>query len=413
MAGAQLRAGKVAVEHVKGLDGTPEASVLGSNLKTSAEMAAFANGVFGHAVEYEDDIDPDRTGPFTVWPVVFSLAEKLNLPGRSIIEALVVGVEVQSRLGLACPGVRRRGFLTMNLFGNFGATAAAVKLLKLNVDQARVALGIAASSAGGLRYQAGDMAHYFETGSACRNGVMAAMLSKIGASAHNDVFEHPRGFCHTFAGEGGYSLEKLVEGFGTPFRVHEVAVKKYPCCFMNHRIIDGVLELVDQHNIASDDVESVEVEVNPAVPETLCYAEPTTGEQSRFSLQNSVAAALLGEKFGQETFTDAKVRDPKFKATRQKIKMIVHPDWEALPQSGVNPVTITLRDGRKYTKVCEFPRGAPPGPPLNRTEIETKYLDCVKPLLSNTHIAESLGLIWDLENLSDVNRLMHIAALEG
>jgi len=58
------------------------------------------------------------------------LAEKLGLSGKDVLAAIIVGHEVQARIGLACVPATERGFFSVPVFGNFGAAASAAKLLK-------------------------------------------------------------------------------------------------------------------------------------------------------------------------------------------------------------------------------------------------------------------------------------------
>ena len=108
------------------------------------------------------------------------MAEKLGLSGKDVLAAIIVGHEVQARIGLACVPATERGFFSVPVFGTFGAAASAAKLLKLDKKQIMVALSIAASQAAGTIRQSSTMSHFVETGFSARNGLVAAMLAKEG-----------------------------------------------------------------------------------------------------------------------------------------------------------------------------------------------------------------------------------------
>lgn len=91
-----------------------------------------------------------------------------------------------------------------------GAATAASKILKLNAQETRRALGIAASLAGGLRLNFGTMTKPFHAGNASKNGVVAALLAKRGMTAYENILEGPIGFC-TIWGPGAEDLLKRLK----------------------------------------------------------------------------------------------------------------------------------------------------------------------------------------------------------
>ncbi len=103
LAGAKEPASKIAINFIKEIGGTPEATVMGAGFKSSATNAAFIGGITPHAIEVEDGSRPGSGSPITVAPVSFSLGEKMGLSGSDIIESFVIGFEIQARIAAACP----------------------------------------------------------------------------------------------------------------------------------------------------------------------------------------------------------------------------------------------------------------------------------------------------------------------
>ncbi|MBI2906928.1 MAG: MmgE/PrpD family protein [Chloroflexi bacterium] len=403
-------ASKIVSKLVREMGGTPEAGVVGAGFKTSAVNAALANGTIGHAAEWESSSFPDGGSAMALFPVVFALGEKLRLSGRDVLQGTIVGHEVQSRIGLACaPFSRERGYLNLSLFGSLGAAAAAAKLLGLDVERSRMALGIAASHTGGYSRQASTMTHYLETGLSCSEGLMAAMLAKEGFTADKDILEdadYP-GFGTHIAGEGRYDTEKVLKDLGNPFRIEAIAMKGHPCCNFQHRILDGTLQLINEHNISCDEVERVEAEVSPSTPQFVDRPDPAGGEEARFSIYHGVAAALLERRIGASTFTDEKALDPVFREAGRKLKLVVHPEWERGVFTGVNIVTIKLKDGREFSTTVEKPKGDP-GVPFTTEELIARFEGCAEGILAGEQVNRAIELILDLENLKDVSELMEI-----
>ena len=411
--GSTLPAGKIVTRLIKEMGGTPEAGVIGGGFKTSAPNAALANGNFVHAAEWEGDSRPEMVSLMTIFPVVFPLAEKLGASGKDVLEAAITAHEVQSRIGLACLPATGRGFFAVPVFGNFGAAIVGAKLLKLDVEPIKVALSIAASQAAGTLRQHSTMTHFIETGFACRNGVMAAILAKEGFNADTNILEDNNrgvGFGSAVAGKEGYHMEKVTEGLGKQFRVDLVDTKNFPCHSLQQRALEAALLLVKEHDIAYEAVETVEVEMKPGVAHEIDLPDPPDGEHTRVSVQHGVAGVLLEKKVGRDTFTEEKRVDPRFKEARRKVKAIIHPEWQDGPDFEI--VTIKLKDGKKHSLKRETWRGYHTSP-LTTEELTTKYKDATADSLSPGQIDRSLELVLNLETLKDVSELMKMVTFPG
>ena len=413
--GSTLPAGKIVIKFVKEMGGVSEAGVIGGGFKTSAPNAALANGNFAHAAEWEGDSRPEMVSAMTLFPVVFPLAEKLGSSGKDVLAATIIAHEIQSRIGLACLTATGRGFFAVPVFGNFGATVITAKLLKLNVAQITVALGITASQAAGTLRQHSTMTHFVETGFACRNGVMAALLAKEGLTADTNILEdtsHGVGFGSAVAGKEDYHIERVTEGLGEQFRTDLIDTKNFPCHSLQQRPLEAALHLVKEHNISYDEVAGVEVEVNPGTAHEIDLLEPSDGEHTRVSLQHGIAGVLLEKKVGRDTFTEEKLADSKFKEARQKIKLIAHPEWPIKWPEGFDIVTIKLKNEKKYSVKWEAWRGYHKTP-MTVDELVAKYKDATGDVLSPNQADRSLELVLNLENLKDVSELMKIVTFPG
>ena len=183
--------------------------------------------------------------------------------------------------------------------GQCGRGCASAKMLKLTVKETVMALSLAASQASGIARQTGTGAHLFESGAAGRNGICAATLAKLGFTGNPTILEGPSGLADLVAGEREFELSDTS-------RIMEVGMKKYPCCYLMHRNIDGALELIKTHQISYDNVESIEVGLNYTVSLYLKYQQPDNGEDASFSLPHTIAACFLEGHVFFDTFTDEK-----------------------------------------------------------------------------------------------------------
>ena len=146
------------------------------------------------------------------------------------------------------------------------SAAAAASILRLMTNQVRAAFGIAASAAGGMFRQQGSMVKPFHVGNGARNGVEAALLAAKGFTADEAIIENPIGFCDTFFfGDNTCDYEKMLAGSGKPFYVESpgLSFKLHPCSAPQFLAADATLHLVRQHSIRFEDIESVELRLNP------------------------------------------------------------------------------------------------------------------------------------------------------
>jgi 2-methylcitrate dehydratase PrpD len=406
--GAQMQVSRLMVDYVREQGAPPEAAVIGHGFKTSAQWAAVLNCTASHCTELEDVAWPDATYTCFLIPTVFALGEKLRASGRDVLEAIVIGYEIASRPGviLADAGGVARGWLTGALLGTAGVAAAAAKMMRLTPEQTHHALAVAASFGAGLNRQTGSGAHVIEPGFAGRNGIMAAELAARGLTGNPTIFEGRAGFWDAIAGQPEIEFPL---GRGADFRVMAVGMKKYPCCYLTQRIIDGVLELRARHGLSAEDIEQVEIGVNAIFPQILKYPEPGNAEEARFSLPHIIASAISGESMSVDTFTEAKVKDPALAAQRAKVKMTVHPEWGQAQLGEKNTLAITTRDGRVLEKVCVTAKGDPEYP-LTREEVLASFRTYTDAVMAKDAQSRAAALLGDLESVPDVSELMALFA---
>jgi 2-methylcitrate dehydratase PrpD len=400
MAGVNTPAGEAVGSYIKECATVEEAGVLGAGFRTSAEYAALANGTLSHSTELEDDTFPEGIYSVGIFPGVLALGEKLHVSGKEVIEAFVIAWDIAAKLSM--PTIQMLAGRGMRpAFTTIGVAAASAKMLKLGVEKTTMAVSIAASHTHwAVLSQTGTGAHLYEAGLAGRNGIVSAILAKHGLMGQPDILEIPRGYLEGVAGEA-YLLPKL----GEPYRVKDVGIKKYPCCYLEMHLIDGFIELIDAHSISADDVESVQVDVSPVFFNYVRFQHPKDEEEARFSLPHSIACCFLDKRPWIESYTAERVSNPQVAAFRDRVKMVVHPEWATpeLPWGGEIPIAIRLKDGTEYRKVC--PKITDPII-VSDEEVIDKYMKCALRVLSRSRAEQVAGIILSLEKVEDISELM-------
>src|SRR4051812_31447619 len=139
-----LGVGRLSIEYAKSQGTAAQASVVGGGFKCAMQDAAYANGTLAHALDYDAMWYPLNPPESPTLPAIFAIAEYHLLSGSKVIEAIATAFEVQARIRLASTGMEiGTGFHKPGVMGVFGATAAAIKVLHLNHDQALMALALA------------------------------------------------------------------------------------------------------------------------------------------------------------------------------------------------------------------------------------------------------------------------------
>ena len=405
LAGSAETSGRIVNDFVRAEGAEGGSTVIGAGMRRSASMAALANGTMAHALDY-DDVGLHIGHPsVAVVPAALAIGEEIGASPRDVIDAVVLGFEVASRIGEGSKGAAyRKGYHGTEIFGVFGAAAAAGRLLGLDLDAMQRAFGVAGSEAGGVRANFGTMTKPLHAGATGRSGVMAAKLARDGFTADPNIIETKVGFGPAILGE--YDLETMTQGLGDGFVVEDgVAIKKYPCCYGNHTTVDGVLNLMTANNLSYDDVREITIDTSPFLPDLLIYPRPVTGLQGKFSLQYNVAAAMVDRKLTRDTFTTAHVTQDRLQQAIDKVR--TNPTREG---AGV-AIHVTTRDGRSIDWNQEIARGSH-ADPLTRDELAAKFEDNASLVLDAAQINRVVDLVERLDELPSLKELTDIVITE-
>lgn len=389
-----------------------ESTLLTQRIKTSAQYAAFGNGIIAHVLDFDDYEVPSMAHPsVTVLPAVLALGERQGASGKECLEAYLVGMEVISKVGRGInPNHYDKGWHSTGTLGTLGAASASSKLLGLDFEKVRMALGIAASTSSGLRGNFGTMTKAFHAGHAARNGMESAMLVSMGFTAGKDILESDLGFCRIFTEGENFEPRKIIEGLGAPFSILSpgVGIKLYPSCAATHSFLDGIFDLICQYDIKAEEVDSIECGIFYRYPKMLIHANPQTGLEGKFSLEFCIALALQERKVSIGQFTDSKVKEPGIQQLIKKIKKEV---TEEAGKKGTDyPIAIITLHGKNeknYSCRVEKRRGSPVNP-LSHEEVIEKFMDCAQLNYSASQSQRILDTVMKIEKVKDIGELIRL-----
>ena len=380
--------------------GPREATVLGRGDRLDIMLAALMNGTTSHTFDFDDThlktvIHP--SGP--VASAILALAERKPVRGDAFVHAFILGVEAECRIGNAVyPSHYDVGWHITATTGVFGAAAAAGKLLGLSEQQMVWALGIAATQSSGVREMFGTMVKPMHPGNAARNGLLAALLASKNFTSAEQGIEGRRGFANVLATARNYA--EITEKLGETWEISLNTYKPFACGIVEHPIIDGCIQLRNEHKLKADDIEGISVRVHPLVLELTGKKTPQTGLEGKFSVYHSAAVGVIHGAAGEEQYSDEVVRDPRVIALRDKVTAVV--------EKGVHEdqahVSITLKGGKVLEKYVEHAVGSL-GRPMSDGDLETKFRGLADGILSSAESDKLIRLCWDVGTLKDAGEV--------
>jgi 2-methylcitrate dehydratase PrpD len=409
IAGTDEPAAAIARAALGGGDGP--CTVIASPARVGPLDAALVNGVAAHALDYDDThwaLHGHASAP--ILPAVLALAEARGMAGRDLTAAFVAGVEVACQLGAWLnPAHYDAGFHATGTLGAFGAAAGCARLLGLEAEAFRHALGLAAAQAAGLKSSFGTMAKPLQAGRAAANGVLAALLAERGFTADPNALEAHQGFAATHLAGRAAPVPDTMEGPPARFAILDTLFKRHASCHLTHAAIECALALRAKHRIDPAAIERMDVVVAPGCLDVCNIAEPRTGLEAKFSLRMTTAMALLGDDTGDPAaFSDARAGAPDLTSlvarvaigsrpgplTRAQVRMrmVGGAAHEASHDTGAPERDLARQEARleaKFTRLVTPVMGAPRTRELAACVIRLDALDSVREMTALLAGAES------------------------
>lgn len=340
--------------------GNPQASGVGQTERTSAQNAAFYNGLISHALEYDDTNKIAITHPGApVIAAALAVAEAREASFADYALGVTAGYEAMIRMGGAVNPDHYTHWHTTGTCGTFAAAAAAAKIMGLDGAAMERAMGIASTMASGLIYVFGTDAKLVTVGNAARNGIVAAELAERGLTAPEDAFAGPKGYARSAGGKEDLSF--LVPKPGDRLMLEDAYYKMHASCGHTHSALDALQALMAEHSFTPEDVESVEAEVYRTAWE-LCGEYKTDLEtKAKFSLPFCLAVTLLHGQCTLSEFAPDLLHSGAVEEYAKRIRVRENADYtKSYPQLRTERVTLCLKDGRRLEKSVDLPVGKPP-----------------------------------------------------
>ncbi|MBN2240853.1 MAG: MmgE/PrpD family protein [Dehalococcoidales bacterium] len=423
MSGSQEPSGRIIMEMVKESGAPAEATVIGGRFKSSAALAALANGTSAHTQDYDDCLDFPTAGLAHPTAGTFSglltMGEKNHWSGKDIITAYCLGVEAYGKIGLMTVkggGAGNRGWEWTGTLGIIGGTVGLSKLLDFNEEQIVNAIGTASTMAGCLIRNFGSFAGHLHGGLAARDAINTAILVQKGYDCTgNDPVEGHNGYFNAFSGiqdplPEEEQREKL-DMLGNPWSLVSPSLmfKYYPCAHISHFGVWAGQQLHAKYDFDWHDIEGIEFRQPSLLGRNTTPPYPQNGVQGRFSMAYCLCRSLIHDGVDFWMFKDDTVEDADTHGLFNKLTFSVMEEQEDRKLVfGYQEVVLRMKDGSVLNYEIDHPKGEPQNPQTPE-ELQTKFVKCAKYAdYSDDVITQVRNMVADFDNIKDINELTEL-----
>jgi 2-methylcitrate dehydratase PrpD len=404
--GAYTPWGEMLSEVVREEQSRGGATLYGSRDPVSPARAALVNGTGTHGFELDDGAPGQAHPGAVVVPSALATSEHHKLPGQRLLLGMIAGYETTSRVGLAI-GETGWGFHKTGIAGVVGSAVASGIALGLTHEQILRAIGIACSSAAGIKsfiQGSGGMVKRMHAGRASESGVLACLLARKGFTAPLAALDGKFGLLETYCSETP-KPEILQDGLGESFVVDRVKVKAYSFCYDLHTTAQAVEELRREHAIDHRAVKRLRVGTNERHVALHADNEPKETMAAQYSTPYVCAVAMIKDAQDPRQFRDEVLDDAEVCALSHKVELYAHPEMQVhYPLRNTAHVTIEVNDGRLFEKTVLEAKGTPANP-CSEAEIRAKFRRLASAALPESAVNEVSVLVDRIDTLPSLEPL--------
>lgn len=409
--GALIDSARILRDIAKERGGRPEATVWFDGTKLPAASAARVNAGLSDAAA-SDDSDIRNTAHYgtTLASAGLALGERTGATGKDLLGAMVIGYEAAGRIGDARRG--GRGGLHASQLVAFGGAVAVARLMKLTDQQMAHALGMVATTMGGIAIGTNSWAREYMGANAAANGVDAAEAAARGFTVNEDMLGSRGGFVEVFGG-GSDAVRQLSSDLGKRWDIVEfLAIKLWPGAHPFSGTLEAAVNAARQANVPADGVAKILI-AGPNRTNIGGSRRPRDLVEAIHSLPYFVASAVADKEFTWIHATEGKIFDPVVARLMNVVELDPAPPQVTYKWSWGGSVTVATASGQRFTSTVDAPRGSGPRG-IEWSDVDAKY----RALMPDSKLpAARLGQILDqihrFENVKSVPEFARLLTPRG
>lgn len=404
--GADQQWGRILRAQVLAEGSQGKATLFGESVTVAPSRAALANGTASHGFELDDIIQGALVHPgAVVIPAALAVAEHTGASGERLLLGIVAGYEVMARLGLALGAEHNtRGFHTTGVAGPIAATVAAGIVWGQPVETILSAVGIACSSAGGIKaftQGTGGMVKRMHAGRSAETGVLACELAQRGFTGPMAGVDGHFGLLEVIGGSDT-DVEALTRDLGKDYAISRVWVKAYPCCGLIHSVSHAIEAIRKESSLTPADVKSIVVHTSRRAVEHNGDPNPQETMAAQYSIPYCAGAAVVKDPRDPSAFDADGLRDTEIRRVSALTKLRIDEKMDALyPAHFAARVQVVLKGEREFERTVIDPHGTAHDA-CDATEIEAKFRLLAKPVKQSQHIDGVVNAVRTLRSAGSV-----------
>lgn len=403
-ASPRYAAGRILLEFVRAVGGTPECALIGSHERTSCVNAALYNGTLG----YYSDIEAHHpaailhAAAITV-PTALALAERQGRSGADLLTALVLGIDVGCRVSNAIgpQAMYNRGQHPTAIAGCFASATAAGYLLGLDAPALCRAWGLAGTQASGLlawETDDSETSRPFNPGIAARNGTTAALLASLGFGGPPDIFEGKFNVIDAFAEQPRRA--ELTQGLGERFLIDELAIKRYASCAFTHPGLDALDQILVEEGLEADAIDAIRLRF-PRSGVALIDDNPLRSHNGSYVL----AIYALERKVIIDDILLDRRGEPAVAAMAEKIQILGDDELDPEFPERYTTIVEVESNGHTFRRQVPYAKGCPENP-LSAAEVEAKFRWLAGTMLDAARVETVIQAVGKVASAPSIDELL-------
>lgn len=406
VSGAALEAGIAGQTYAAKAGGFEQASVIGTNQRTSLIEAALANGMAAHADESDDSHETSQTHPGCgVLPAALAVAEARGASGRDFLNAVFLGYETTIRFGEALSPAMSfaRSSLSCHGYGPlFGAGYVSGSLMRFDAERFQILLNYLAQEASGLTTWRLDGAHtlksYVFAGMPASNGVKAAALVESGFTGNGDVID-PSDRNLFEAISPNTKPEKLLADLETNHKILETDIKKYSVGFPIAAPLSAIEDILGQDGFDATRVDAVRIQYHPDWYKVIGDKTPMPD----LNLRHCMAATLVEGRLNFHASHDvAKMQDPEILAMGRRIAFLDDVDGQDRFEARIEIDCA----GRTYRAAQGLHVLGRKENPMTTEQVHDKAIELMITVVTEKAARDAIDIVHAIESEQNIGRLI-------
>jgi 2-methylcitrate dehydratase len=399
---------KIAIKLAGDVSAKQPATVLISGIKTSPDLATFANGVMIRYLDFNDAFVSLTHGaghPSDTIAALLSSGELTSRSGRDLIAATVLSYEVFCKIADIFDYLGNG--IDHSTITGIAAVVGAGRLMGLTEGQMLQAIGITVGGNTATRQGRSDaLSNWkaFAAADACRKAMFSVELAQNGMTGPGKVFEGTYGFFKVMG-------KKPVEApqLGEPFGIRRAFTKRFPLGQFSQTVAQAAVE-ARPFVKSPDDIAEVNIRVSHSAIKIMADSpekwKPQTHETADHSIPYSAGLVLMYGNISPEYYEDPYPHDARLLDLVSRIKVLPSEEADRTENEfNLCELEVVLKSGARKTTRVEYHRGHFKNP-MTDAEMEEKFSLMAKKHLPADRLEKLLGILQGLENEPKVSNLI-------